>query len=149
IDRKLLVRMERVVEGGRGDPDRNRDPRAQDRRRRVSLGVIDEHPVPKRPLLVGLPIPAERDFVLRSASNVIEGRTRDFRPGHVLELEEIREREAHDGRRWTASLYAFGPWAAARGWPDLTFGTRGAPSSPSPSSGTRRPSGTGGKRAGS
>src|SRR2546425_12475388 len=107
--RDLSLRMDEAVERGRGDEDRHRDPRPEDRRGGIPFRDIDEDAGPQRPMLVRLAVPTQGDFVLRPARDIVEGRSRNLRSRHVLELEEVRERErhgAHDGLRRLIRLSA-------------------------------------------
>src|SRR3989442_2147571 len=91
----LSLRMNEAMERGRGDEDRHRDARPEDGRGSIPLRDVDEDPGPQCPVRVCLPVPAQGDLVLRAACDVVEGRSRNLRSRHVLELEEVRERERH------------------------------------------------------
>jgi len=95
--------------------------RAEIRRRGVSVRYVDQDAWSQGPFVERLTIPAEGDLIVRTAGDVIEGRARHLGASQVLELEEVREGEAHargDGLpRLMGCPARANPYADREGWP--------------------------------
>src|SRR2546428_2171496 len=93
--RDLTLGMDEGVKRRGSHANRHRHALSEEDGLRVALRDVPQDAGPQRPSPERFAVPSKGDSVLGSSRNVIEDRTRDLRPRHVLQFEEIRELEGH------------------------------------------------------